>query len=301
MLLPPHPVENKPISFVVREGEGVYEIVARLKGEGLIKSSFGFTLYSLVTGAAARFKPGAYSFQPFTAGYRISAALTRGSKAVPVMIPEGATLVDADRILAAAGIIKPKQLIEYNRVRQSSLEGFLFPDTYKFFAGSSAETVAGIMKNNFDARIGAFIAYRPRDEWYTDLIIASLLEKEAIRPRDRVLVAGVIRERLRLEMPIQIDAANVYGKCAGAYLTCPDNERALSKADFAADDPYNTYRRSGLPPTPIANPGVDAFIAAMHSEKSPYLYYISDPKTGHLIFASTLDQHNNNRKKYHVN
>lgn len=286
---------------MVARGEGMYDIAARLKNQGLIKSSFGFTLYSLITGAAVRFKPGMYSLAPSTAGYRIAAILTQGSPAVTVVIPEGATLVDIDRMLAVAGVIKPEQLIEYNRREPVSLEGFLFPDTYKFFAGSSAESIVEAMKQNFDAHSGAFIAARPRDAWYADLIIASLVEKEAVRPADRALVAGVIRRRLLLGMPIQIDAAVVYGKCAGAYMTCPDHERVLVKDDFAADGPYNTYRRSGLPPSPIANAGMDAFIAVMRAKKSPYLYYISDPKTGHLIFASTLDEHNNNRKKYHVN
>lgn len=286
---------------MIARGEGVHEIAARLKNQGLIKSSFGFTLYGLITGEAIRFKPGAYSLAPSTAGYRIAAVLTQGSPALSVVIPEGATLVDMDRMLAAAGIIKPEQLIEYNRRQPSSLEGFLFPDTYKFFAGSSAESIAGVMKQNFDAHSGALIAGRPRDEWYADLIIASLVEKEAVRPHDRALVAGVIRRRLRLGMPIQIDAAVVYGKCAGAYMTCPDRERVLTRADFEVDGPYNTYRRLGLPPTPIANAGMDAFLAVVNAKKSPYLYYISDPKTSHLIFASTLDEHNNNRKKYHVN
>ncbi len=286
---------------MIARGEGVHEIAAHLKNQGLIKSSFGFTLYSLITGAAVRFKPGAYSLAPSTASYRIAAVLTQGSPAVTVVIPEGATLVDIDRMLAAAGISKPEQLIEYNRRQLISLEGFLFPDTYKFFAGSSAESIAGVMKQNFDAHSGVLVAARPRDAWYADLIIASLVEKEAVRPVDRALVAGVIQRRLLLKMPIQIDAAIVYGKCAGAYMTCPDHERVLTRDDLVADGPYNTYRRLGLPPSPIANAGMDAFIAVVNAKKSPYLYYISDPKTGNLIFASTLDEHNNNRKKYHVN
>ena len=218
-----------------------------------------------------------------------------------VVIKEGATVVDIDRIMAAAGIIRPGELIDYNSRQDVSLEGFLFPDTYGFAAGSLPETVARVMKENFDAHIGPLVVGRLKSEWYGDLVIASLVEKEAVRPRDQALAAGVIRRRLRLGMPIQIDAALVYAKCNGAYMTCSAAERLLTRADLAIASPYNNYLRAGLPPAPIANPGLAAFTAVANAEKSSYLYYISDPKTGNLIFASTLDEHNNNRKKYHVN
>ncbi len=277
------------------------EIALHLRQEGLIKSVTWFKIYSLVTAKAIRFKPGLYSIASGSAGYAIADILARGVPSVAVVVREGATVIDIDRMLASAGVITAGQLIEYNRGQKPSLEGFLFPDTYRFSAGSDIKTVVNMMRNNFDTNIGPLIKGLSYDEWYAYLIIASLVEKEARTTHDRALAAGVIRRRLRIGMALQIDAATVYAKCKGAYMSCPAEDRVLTKKDLATESLYNTYLHQGLPPTPIANPSKDAFNAAMNPKNASYLYYISNPKNGELIFALTLDEHNENRKKYHVN
>lgn len=286
---------------MVSRGEGVREIGTRLKEQGLIKSAISFKLYSLVTGQAARFKPAVYNLSPAVSSVAIAARIAQGAPGVSVMIKEGATVADIDRVFADAGIIRQSELIDYVRNKEEPLEGFLFPDTYIFSIGSTPETIVRAMRDNFNKHIGPLVAGRAEKDWYPDLILASLVEKEALYPHDQRLAAGVLRNRLKIGMALQVDAANVYIKCKGAYMTCPTRERKLTKNDFAVESSYNTYRHAGLPPTPIANPGREAFAAVLNPQNSSYLYYISNPKTGYLIFAVTLEEHTANRNKYHVN
>lgn len=281
------------------KGEGMANIAKRLEEQGLIKSAFGFKIYSLITGAAANFKPGAYQVPVTARGKDIAKLLVRGVGGVKVTIPEGATVADIDHLLAVNGIMRKGELIEQDGKQGTSLEGYLFPDTYIFSAGMPAADVIAVMRANFAKNIGPLIAKLSLADQRKTLIIASFVEKEAKYPKDRTAVASVINERLILGMPLQLDAANVYAKCKGAYLSCTSADRELTKADLALDGPYNTYTRSGLPAGPIANPGLDAFRAAIAPQGTANLYYISNPKTGKLIFAETLEEHNENRQKYH--
>lgn len=301
LLQPANVLHKEPIAFMVSRGEGVREIGTSLKKQGLIKSAVGFKIYSLMTGEAARFKPGMYNLSPASSGAAIAAVLSQGMPGIAVVIKEGATVVDIDRVLAGAGIIRPGELIDYAGKEKRSLEGFLFPDTYMFSAGSRPEIIVRIMKDNFNKQIGPLITGQEEKDWYPDLILSSLVEKEALYPADQRMMAGVLKNRLKIGMALQVDAANVYIKCKAAYMTCSAEDRELTKNDLAVENPYNTYRHTRLPPTPIANPGRAAFAAAQNPQKSSYLYYISNPKTGHLIFAATLEEHAANRNKYHVN
>lgn len=291
--------EAKTVSFTVAKGEGMADIARNLEEKGLIKSAFGFKIYSLITGAAAKFKPGIYGVPVTARGKDIVKLLVAGNPRIKVTIPEGATVADIDAIFAAKGIIAAGELIEWNRVQPKTLEGYLFPDTYTFSAGTRPEDAASVMRAHFDAVIGPLAVGLSAAEREKTLIVASLVEKEARYPKDRQAVAGVIYERLKIGMPLQLDAANVYVKCKGAYITCREGDRILTKADLAADGPYNTYMRGGLPVAPIANPGAAAFRAAVAPKSTDNLYYISNPKTGRLIFAETLEEHNENRQKYH--
>lgn len=300
-LMAPDAAETVPVLFVVGRGEGVRDIAARLEERRLIKSAIGFTLYSLTTGRAVSFKPGAYSFTRGMSGEEIARMLETGFPAITVTVKEGMTLVDIDRTLAEAGVMRAGELIEYDRGLGKSLEGFLFPETYTFSGGTPAAEVARIMRDAFDANIGPLADGMSDARLYETLIIASLIEKEAMYPHDRLGVSGVLHRRMKLNMPLQIDASSVYAKCQGAYMTCSSEDRVIYRADLAKTDPYNTYSHASLPPTPIANPGKDAFAAALHPRHTAHLYYISNPATSRLIFSETLEGHNENRRRYHIN
>ena len=293
-LEPPQLNQDKRFEFIIEKGDGFKEIAANLEKSGLIKSAAWFKIYSLLSGQAQQFKPGRYQLSPSQSSIEVVALLAAGPEDIKLVIQEGETLVDIDRKMAAAGLIAAGELVEYNRLRQlrgeKSLEGFLFPDTYKMAQAAAIEAVVKKILDNFQVKVGTI--------GYEDLILASLLEKEAAYPEDRVLAAGILKKRLERKMLLQVDAANVYLKCGGAYVTCLKEERQLSRADLKINSPYNTYIYKGLPPTPIANPGKEAILAALNPRSSSYLYYISDPQTGRLVFAKDLDSHNGNRYKY---
>ncbi len=300
-LAAPDSGDGARVRFVISRGEGVREIASGLKDLGLIKSTIGFTMYSLTTGKGSNFKPGAYSLSRAMSGRDVAHALEVGFPAITVTVKEGMSLVDVDRELSASGVIQVGELIEYDRKQNPSLEGFLFPDTYVFSGGTPAKDVVRAMRGAFDREIGPLVKGLSEKELYEKIIIASLIEKEALYPKDKLGVAGVIQRRMAIGMRIQIDATVVYMKCKGAYITCPAKDRLLSRDDLKQDGPYNTYLRAGLPPTPIANPGKDSVAAAMNPTRSANIYYISNPATNRLIFAETLDDHNLNRGKYHTN
>jgi UPF0755 protein len=201
-----------------------------------------------------------------------------------VTILEGSTVSDINNILVDNEILSGDLL-------DRSLEGYLFPDTYEFFLGSSLSVVEDKFRQNFDKRIANLISWDVSDEELAEIVtIASLIEKEVPGSEDRRIVAGIIRKRIASGVPLQIDASICYVKSAPCL--------PITEEDKNIDSLYNTYRYQGIPPGPIANPGSDAIRASINPKDSAYWYYLSDPATGDTIFAKTLDEHNINVVKY---
>lgn len=232
--------------------------------------------------------------------------LTEGGKnEVTVTIPEGTTLRDVDILLTAAGVLDGNSsIVDYPPSRLapqypflsnvSSLEGFLFPDTYRFELGSAPEEVISTILDNFTLKAWPLLS--GVKDWYNRLILASFLEKEVIDFNDRELVAGILLKRISLGMPLQVDATISYAKCGGGLKGCANP--AVGTADLAIASPYNTYSHLGWTPTPIGNPGQLAVKAALTPRTSSYLYYLSSPKTKETLFSKTLEEHNAKRAKY---
>ena len=128
------------------------------------------------------------------------------------------------------------------------------------------------------------------------MILASFLEREVREFDDRQIVAGILLKRLRVGIPLQVDATISYAKCGGALRSC--EEIIVTRNDLALASPYNTYQRLGWTPTPIANPGEAAIKAAVTPRSSPYFYYLSAKETKETVFSKTLEEHNLNRAKY---
>lgn len=293
------PVADQPQDsqkIIIRKGEGLREISAALKAKGLIRSRSAFEIYSLLSGNAFKLKPGHYQISPNWSAVHISNLLKNGIKNITVVIFPGETVKDIDKKLAEAGVIEEGELINFQNSGKS-LEGYLFPDTYKFSPYTPIDKIVKEFFNNFEKKVQPILA-KSNENPYNALIVASLLEKETPFSRDRRIIAGIINNRLRLNMPLQVDATVVYAKCNGRFTTCPTASRQLSKKDLNIGSPYNTYRYRGLPPTPIANPGLDAVKAAVNPVATDYLFYISHPRTQRTIFSRTLDEHNRNRIKY---
>lgn len=302
------PISSEAASrtFTVSPGEPLRSISERLAHEGLIRSAKSFRVYAVFAGSAHVIKPGVYEVAPSESTPKIIEKFVMGPNDVAVVIHEGATLRDIDRILSAKGVLA-SGVLEALRVADfrarypflqniKSLEGFLFPDTYRFAPASTPQKVAEKMLDEFAKKAYPELAVAG-DKWYAALIIASLIEKEVPDiAEERAIVSGIIARRLNIGMGLQIDATVLYAKCAKAFLTC-SNAR-LRREDFAVDSPYNTYLHGGLPPTPIANPGIDAIRAALNPKKTDYLFYLSDPKTKRTIFSKDFKEHNEQRAKY---
>lgn len=224
---------------------------------------------------------------------------------IKVTIPEGLTSLQIDDLLYDKGIITTKGSVanyEINELKgeypfleaSPNLEGFLFPDTYEFYKGSTPQVVVKKILDNFREKTKDQFGGKIPSQIYKELVEASLIEEEVKNVgNDRNLVASLIERRMYEGMYLNIDASLCYARnkrgCEGKPLTTDDKK---------INSGYNTYIYKGLPPTPIANPGISAIGAVEHPMDSDFLYYLTDPATGKTIFSTTLDEHSKNIAKY---
>ncbi len=302
-------------NFEIKSGQSLEEIAANLKTADLIRSKKVFKLYAIISGRAHLLKPGDYILDSASGAPAILRRLVQGAKEeITAVIIEGMTLRDIEEKLNAAGILSsPKAISQFNfdtlkknyefLVSVKGLEGYLFPDTYKFFKNSSAEAVIRKLLDNFQKKawpvLKTCLGSAGRCQGLTKdqlLTLASLLEKEVPFVEDKEIVAGILLDRLELGIALQVDATISYAKCLGTFVFC--GNPAIKRGDLKWQSLYNTYLYPGLPPGPISNPGLASITAATNPQKSDYMYYLSDPKTKKTIFSRTLDEHNDNRAKY---
>lgn len=287
--------------FTVRSGETISSIANNLQTDKLIRSAWGFKLYLKLTGKVI-VQPGIYQLSPAYWLPRVANTIASGSTAnVTLTVPEGYTLEQIaelaaskevaakDEFLATAKSFPPDYDFLKYKPAANSLEGFLFPDTYRLIKGNATEAIR-MMLDNFEIKYSSDIKPELRDKnLYEVLIIASLVEKEAKTQVDREQIAGVLYNRLAKGMKLDVDATVRYA--------INDWKKALTKEDLSIDSPYNTRRYAGLPPTPICNPGLAAIKAALNPPKSDYYYYLTDYQ-GVTHYAKTLQEHANNKLKY---
>ncbi len=277
--------------FTVEAGWGTARIANELDAAGLIRSSWAFAACAMLDGSGGRLQAGRYLLSRGMTPCVIVRLMADGdalSDDNVVTIPEGMNIWEVDATLASSSIIIAGEL----RAQFSHKEGHLFPDTYRFAKDATVQDVVNKMEQNYFAKGGT------RGD--IDLIVASMLEKEAKTPEDMAMVAGIIQKRLEIGMALQIDATVGYGWCIrtkGFSRDC-DVTQAPIAFEIKVDGPYNTYTRQGLPQGAISNPGVEALKAAANPTKSDYLYYLSTRDGSELIFSKTLEEHNRNRQQY---
>jgi UPF0755 protein len=220
---------------------------------------------------------------------------------VRLTIPEGYRLTQiAERVQDALGIRANRFLraadetewsSEYLPRNAPSLEGFLFPETYEFVEGATPGEVIRRLLDQFEA-VAADLPWDnvddlPVEDLYDIVIVASMIEEEAALEEERAVIAGVIYNRLREGMVLGIDATLLYDD--------PTPDGQLSFSDLESDSPYNTRIHAGLPPTPIASPGLASLIAALEPADTPFFYYVLCGEDGHHEFGETLAEHDQNR------
>ena len=278
--------------FVIDRGESVREIGNSLKKNGLIRDPIVFFIYIKLNNQDKNIQAGDYRLSPSMSLSKIVETLNHGILDIWVTIPEGLRAEEiADLFEKNLPTYKPSWRSELD-----SNEGYLFPDTYLIPRDADANIVVAMMRKNFEKRVAEAGISVDDPKLPNAVIIASIIQKEAIFTDDMAIVSSVIHNRLNMGMKLDVDPSVAY---ALGYQSDTKKwwKQELTYDDLKANSLYNTYQNPGLPAGPISNPGVDAIKAALNPSTTSYLYYISD-KQGHIHSATTLEGHNANIKKY---
>ncbi len=295
--LPLRPPQQKFV--LLHPGYTTRHIALALKSSGVIRSSTAFLLWHFIAHPRT-LKAGEYLFDQPANALQVHRRLARGDVYVhTVVIPEGFNIFEVAQAMSAAGLGSQQEFLQAARAdtvlihdldpQASSLEGYLFPDTYQFTRTQTPADMLAVMVHRFRAKVRSLGL---TGNLHQAVTMASIIEKETALPEERSLVASVYYNRLNQRVALDADPSIIYAELlAGTY------SGALHHDDMRFDSPYNTYRHLGLPPGPIANPGVASLQAALHPAHTDYLYFVSDGD-GHHRFAATLEEHNHNVALY---
>lgn len=294
-LLPTDKSDNKPIIFVIEPGSSVSSISRNLENQKLIRNRLVFYLEVKLKGLEKKIQYGDFRLSRQMSASEIAKELTHGTLDVWVTIIEGMRTEEVANVLAKKLDLPESVFIE----NAKSKEGYLFPDTYLMPKNTTVQYALTILQNNFDNKINSSIKQRIAKtglSFHEALTLASLLEREAQSFNDKQIIAGILFNRLELDMPLQVDATVQY---ALGYSNKEHSwwRKNITLNDLKIDSYYNTYLYSGLPPGPIANPGLESILAVAESKSTDYLYYITDD-SGQMHYAKTLDGHNKNITLY---
>lgn len=300
---PPQAPGSPAVSFSVRPGEPFGSVARRLADARLVRSELALRALAYLQGADSRVRAGHYSLpRSLRAGQVLALLLEGRQEEVAVTFPEGWTVRRiAERLeeqgVTGAGAFKDAvadpALLDELGIRAASMEGYLFPDTYRFPRDYPAAGVARHMVGNFFRRVAEvrpdFRSMDP-DRLHDTVILASIVEREYQRPEEAGLIASVFANRLAVDARLQSCATVAY---VLTEVQGREHPRVITHAELAVDSAFNTYRRRGLPPAPISNPGAVALQAAFHPAESDYWYFVlKDPDTGAHHFSRELDEHN---------
>lgn len=294
---------SKKVLFQVPAGAGLAAVAGRLEQKKLIRSAAFFRILGRLRGVSRSIKSGYYSISGSEGSWRILSMIVEGKvHTVRVVIPEGLDNLHIARRLAKAGLVKERAflsaasngrlLAKYGFKARPTTEGFLFPDTYLFPWGVSAERLVEIMIENFRRQVGKDLLDKMRSAslgFYKTLILASIVEREAVSPKERPMIAGVFVNRYR--------KGQKFESCATIQYILGEVREKLLFSHLKIASPYNTYQNSGFPPGPIANPGLASLKAAAEPSRHNYLYFVSKNDGTH-IFSQTVGQHNRAAQKY---
>lgn len=282
-------------------GSGIKKLATELKSAGIIRSSWHFILVSRLRGQSHRLKAGDYCFNDAMTTADILGKVVAGDVDYRrFVLPEGYSIYQAAELLEQKGYFKKNAFLEKCRdkallgrysIQAASVEGYLYPATYNLPRNGNEEQLIDQMVGQFNKACAGIKDGEGRSglSRHDVVILASVIEKEAVSPEEKPLISSVFHNRLRIGMPLQSDPTAVYGVRAFAG--------KVTKSDIERRSPYNTYLISGLPPGPIGNPGAAALKAALHPATTQYLYFVAR-KDGTHQFSRTLDEHNRAVNRY---
>jgi len=297
-------LDSKPLLVDIPAHKGVLDIAGRLYAAGAIRSRVGFVLLALARGNSRYLKAGEYEIARGASTLDVLTLIETGRvKQHFVLHPEGATVAELARMLeserlatsgAVVRLASDRAFLTTLTIEGPSLEGYLFPDTYLFVRGMTTEEILTRMVQRLRTKLGPDLAACAQARGLSVhqlLTLASIIEREAVERDEMRTISAVFWNRLKLNMPLQADPTVQYatGK----------ERRALTRADLRIEHPFNTYRHPGLPPGPIASPGLAAIDAALDPAPVQYLYFVAMDDHRHY-FSSTLGEHNAAVNRYRL-
>jgi UPF0755 protein len=296
LLVPTRTVQAGTTRVDIPPNLGIVAIARRLADAGVIRSPVAFTALAALRGTARQLRAGEYDIPQNASTLQILEQVESGRVVQhTIVLPEGGSVAELAAGLEAAGLAPADDVIRLARdpvflrtlqIDAPSVEGYLFPDTYQFVRGAPLEELLARMVQRLRVKLTPELSDRARARGLTPhqlLTLASIIEREAVVRDEMPLISAVFWNRLRRNMPLQADPTVQYAVAKG--------RRALSRVDLLVDHPYNTYRRTGLPPGPIASPGIAAIEAAVTPAAVDYLYFVSMDDRRHY-FSTTITQHN---------
>lgn len=300
------PGDSSTVRLVdIPPGSTFNQVAHLLYDQQLIRAKWVFSILGRLQNLDRKIFPGEYELH---AGMRTTEILDKLAKGELVQhaitIPEGYSVAQIADVLSQKKMAKKEEVLQLSQdqlfirslhLSVPSLEGYLFPDTYQFPRYTPADAILKTMVNRFQEVVTVDIrnqAARMGMTLQEVLTLASVVEKETGLPVERPLVAGVFHNRLKKNIPLQSDPTVIYA--------IENFDGNIRKADLSINSPYNTYRVRGLPPGPIANPGLDAIKAVLDPTPTDYVYFVSRNDGSHE-FSTTLDEHNRAVEKYQRN
>jgi len=296
---------EEEIFIYVPPGANAAKVAGMLKEQGVLHTKLPFRLWLRRHGLDRSLKAGEYRFSGRTTPIEIAERLSRGDIYFrSITVPEGLTAMETVELLARGGfgdrekleaLILRTDLIKDLNPSAKNLEGYLFPETYRFGRRDDEEAVIGAMVNQFRNRMDKILKESPLPAGWTVariVTLASMIEKEVKTTSEQPIVASVLVNRLRLNMTLGVDATIIYAmKLAGTW------DGKIRRSDLQMESPYNSYIHRDLPPGPICSPGESTIRAALNPEKTDYLYYVSKNDGTHQ-FSKDLRSHNNAVNRY---
>ena len=283
------------------KGSGTVAIGQKLEEEGVVRYAWQFWLARAVH-PRAKVQAGEYRFDHAASVAEVFSRLARGDVYYfSFTVPEGSNMFDIARLAESEGVMPAKDFLRAAAdpapIRDlapdaKTLEGFLFPSTYRLTHATTPAALVQMMTSQFRKEWKRLSAGKTADPEKT-VTLASLVEKETGNPTERPLVASVFENRLRIGMPLDCDPTVIY-----AALLENRYRGEIHRSDLDRKHPYNTYQHAGLPPGPIANPGESSLTAALQPAETNYLYFVAKPEGGGHVFTSNLAAHGQAVKSY---
>jgi UPF0755 protein len=287
---------DTPIEIEIPQGATYTNAIDILVENKLIRDKFLFRSLGVITGADRRMRAGYYRFWSGISPFDVFQQLRRGKIIeYEITIVEGDGLLEISEKLAAKNFVgadafnalaRDNSMLDSLNIESPSLEGYLFPDTYKLPKGARPGDIVRFMVGKLRESYTDEIKARMQQTGWSEndvLTLASIIEKEAQTDEERPVISAVYHNRLKMGMPLQADPTAIYG--------IKSSKTRITSIDLKNKTPYNTYVIKGLPPGPIASPGLKSIMAALSPAKVPYIYFVSRGNGTH-IFTSSLSEHN---------